>query len=365
MNCEEVQSQLFTYLDRTLDRRDIQRIQQHLAVCLGCRTESEEITECIRYVGSLPLIDPPMAFAQRVMARAREIETRPRLWERLFFHWRASIPLQAAAALVVSGLAVYLVQVQKEPIDQPQIATVSPIPHPQTNPSQLSTELLENRLPAKDSATPDTNQGRIASGAGVSRKTAERSAPARQVAQAPKPAETGEVALQTPENRFAIEPSTKITEIPVIRNTIGGGPTMSSTPVSATGRSGTRVWHLSEPESGVIEPFANYELIFKPRVRAREVGRNSIEGSTGANVGLVPGSDNLDALLESALDKSGSAVWLTVPKNEYEQLKRDLRARGAIEQETEFPLFRNDGSSEDSGRYQIKVTVVPPNANRQ
>jgi hypothetical protein len=135
---------------------------------------------------------------------------------------------------------------------------------------------------------------------------------------------------------------------------------MTTTPVSVTPRGPARVWHFTEPESGVIEPFANYELIFRPRPNAREFGSNAGDASSSQ----VAGFSNLDELLQSAVDKSGSALWLTVPKSEYEQFKQELRARGAIEQEMEFPLFRGDGSSDDNGRYQVKVTVVAPAGNR-
>jgi hypothetical protein len=147
----------------------------------------------------------------------------------------------------------------------------------------------------------------------------------------------------------------------VIETAAGSGPTMSPTPVVATGRPAGQTWHFAEPESGVIEPFADYELIFRPSVKARERGKKPGDGDAGSDGARLPTPGSLDALLQSAGDKSGPVIWLTVQKNEYEQLKRDLRTRGAIEQEREFPLFRNDGSSDDIGRYQIKVTVLPPN----
>src|SRR5690242_19554741 len=107
MNCEEVQSELPTYLDQPAQATNVEMIQNHLAVCSVCRNESEELVECSRLIATLPLIDPPIAFAQRVMARAREIELQPRFWERFFFRWRIGVPLQAAAALVVAVLAIY------------------------------------------------------------------------------------------------------------------------------------------------------------------------------------------------------------------------------------------------------------------
>src|SRR5262252_632202 len=107
MNCEEVQPQLSDYLEKTLPSADLKIIEAHLSTCTSCRIETDYLAECIHQVASLPIVEPPIGFTQRVMARVREINERPSFWDRWIYPLRIKIPLQAAA-VVVGIFAVYL-----------------------------------------------------------------------------------------------------------------------------------------------------------------------------------------------------------------------------------------------------------------
>ena len=113
MNCQEVQAQLSDYLEKALPIADLNIIDAHLSACAPCRMETDYLSECIRQVASLPIVDPPIGFTQRVMARVREINEKPGFWERWLFPLRIKIPLQATAVVLVGILAVYVLQ--KEP----------------------------------------------------------------------------------------------------------------------------------------------------------------------------------------------------------------------------------------------------------
>jgi len=109
MNCEEVSKHLTEYLDKTLDTAMTTRVATHVISCALCRAESRELADCIHQVANLPVLDPPLGFAQRVMAHVREMEPKPSLWQRLMLPLTSRVPAQATAlALVVIGaIAIY------------------------------------------------------------------------------------------------------------------------------------------------------------------------------------------------------------------------------------------------------------------
>src|SRR5215467_13435655 len=113
MNCEEVQAQLSDYLEKTLSAADLNIIEAHLSACAPCRMETDYLSECIHQVASLPMVDPPVGFTQRVMARVHEIDETPSFWQRWLLPLRIKIPVQATAVILVGILAVYLLE--KEP----------------------------------------------------------------------------------------------------------------------------------------------------------------------------------------------------------------------------------------------------------
>ena len=84
MNCEEVANHFSDYLDQSLDTATMTRVATHIIACPLCRAESNEIADCIDQVASLPVLDPPIGFAQRVMAHVREVEEKPTVWQWLF-----------------------------------------------------------------------------------------------------------------------------------------------------------------------------------------------------------------------------------------------------------------------------------------
>ena len=113
MNCEEVKSHLIEYLDKTLDTPTTTRVATHLISCAPCGAEASELADCVHQVAALPALDPPIGFAQRVMAHVREIEAQPTVWERLFLpwsNWTKNIPRQAAALIMIGIIGVVLYQ---------------------------------------------------------------------------------------------------------------------------------------------------------------------------------------------------------------------------------------------------------------
>ena len=109
MNCQEAQTQLSEYLESSLDALRMKSIETHLLSCPVCRAEADGLADCIQEIARLPIVDPPMGFAQRVMAHARAIEVKSSPWQRIFAPIRFAVPMQASAARPnrgVCGLAL-------------------------------------------------------------------------------------------------------------------------------------------------------------------------------------------------------------------------------------------------------------------
>ena len=124
MNCEEVQKQLSDLLDKSLDIKRAQEIQDHLAACSPCSAEMASLAEYQQLVSNLPAIEPPVGFTAGVMAKVREAVQPPTLWERLFLPLQIKIPLQATAVIVIAVLAAYIYQ--KGPLQRESVVSIQP-----------------------------------------------------------------------------------------------------------------------------------------------------------------------------------------------------------------------------------------------
>lgn len=117
MNCEEVSKHLTEYLDKTLDTATTTRVATHVISCALCRAESSELADCVHQVASLPTIDPPLGFAQRVMAHVRDVEPKPTLWQWLMLSLTSRVPVRATALAAVAIIAIVLYQ-NEQPLSQ-------------------------------------------------------------------------------------------------------------------------------------------------------------------------------------------------------------------------------------------------------
>src|SRR5215831_18242189 len=118
MNCAEVQKYLSDFLEKSLDDERVRAIEDHLATCSLCSEELAGMAECQKLVSGLPIVESPLGFTNRVMARVREAAHPPSLWERLFLPFRIKIPLHATAVVLIALLAGYIYQnepLQHEP----------------------------------------------------------------------------------------------------------------------------------------------------------------------------------------------------------------------------------------------------------
>ncbi|MGH7926318.1 MAG: zf-HC2 domain-containing protein, partial [Candidatus Binatia bacterium] len=113
MNCQEVQTQLSDYLDLSLGPTRLVLLKEHLEACSPCREEAELLSESIRRVAVLPLLETPLGFTQRVMSQVRETETQSSFWQRLLLPLSGKMPVPATALVIVGILGIYLLQKQE------------------------------------------------------------------------------------------------------------------------------------------------------------------------------------------------------------------------------------------------------------
>ncbi len=113
--CEEIQAWLSDYLEGTLESGRQRAVEDHLYLCPNCKAVADDLAESIKSVASLPSVDSPPGFTQKVMAQVREEAAGPSLWEGIFQPLSIKIPVHATAVVLVGVLAVYLYQKSEAP----------------------------------------------------------------------------------------------------------------------------------------------------------------------------------------------------------------------------------------------------------
>jgi hypothetical protein len=391
MNCDEFQEQLSDYLERALGGAQTAVVEEHLAGCPPCREEAELLVEIIAQVAALPPVDPPLGFAQRVMAQVRELETEPGYWQWFVSALRQNIPIQGAALVTVAVLGTYLL-VKEGPLDPstslpPHQITgdIKGDPKP-TGQAALVPPSERDQLAAlsKRTAGPSTNEGsssralepRATGGSGGARnsekvpaKSADRKppAPATTVPVAPSRASTPEKTSASAPRAGEGTPEPNERTAPMITGTtvashsssqLGGSPATLSFPFESDNPGALR--------SAPIEPFADFELIVRrhpPELGERRSDpagtlRRAEAGKTSAERPSAPRA--IDRLMAAIPDHSRpQTIWVTVPINQYEQFKDELHALGTIESEFRVPLLRDRTAAQGDGHIRVKLMALP------
>ena len=367
MNCDEIQAQLSEYLDRSLGAAPMALVEEHLAACPPCREETELLSEAIGQVAALPSVEPPLGFTQRVMAHVREIEPQPGLWHRLFLPLRQKLPVQATALVMLGILGAYLLQ--KEETHR-QLTAIQPAqvtdgikqdsaPAPQAFPVPPTTSTSKTNASAKRSTDESTEQP------ASSRAPQPDSVARRARAGSPAPKSTDSLRSATP--GAAPEPGDRAA--PMISGTAvanhvssqgGGGLGTLAFPFESDPATAFR----SAPSA--IVPFADYELVVRRHGRPPAESRGDVTGAVrktemsqaAERPSTTPRA--IDQLMAAIPDQARpQTIWVTVPKNLYEQFKKELHALGTIESETEVPLLRDQTAAQTDGQIRVKLTAMP------
>ncbi len=114
MRCRDCQRELSALLDGELPAARRAAVETHVAECAGCRQRLAELRQVAAGVAALPRLQPSPQFVAEVRCKLHGGE-RVTWVERLFQPVWWKVPLEAAAALVVLGLAAVWVNQSREP----------------------------------------------------------------------------------------------------------------------------------------------------------------------------------------------------------------------------------------------------------
>jgi putative zinc finger protein len=137
LSCRDVRDRFSARLDEALDDDERSGIDAHLATCGECTREWEGFARTVTLLRAVPAASAPAGFVDRVMA------ARPRPWYRrlargLFVPWPVKLPVEAAAIVLVAGLAVLVFQ--RSPDLQRAARPPAPPPAVETAPTPLTAE---------------------------------------------------------------------------------------------------------------------------------------------------------------------------------------------------------------------------------
>ena len=372
MNCDQAQAQLSDYLDHTLDSAIIKDLEEHLASCPRCGAEAEQLADCLRQVASLETVDPPLGFSERVMARVREIESKPSLWQRLLFPLSIKLPIHATAVVLIGIMALYLLK--RVPSGEEAEPTATP-----------AFSVVEKK---KEAGT--SYEGQNLDEAAQQNEADSKSASVNSQLAASKP--PPKAAAETEERRASKQGSTVLADrqgaekepkrvlpsiaAPEKSNLDAGEPASAGAkssvekplPSSPDAASGSRTASVP-PESAVRQFQGNpdVELVAR-RPRPSNAQRRDSLGALDKSVQResLPRKEAAEQsaplLPEIPPSDKPQEVWLTIARAQYDQLKRELLAVGSIESESWLSSREKEGAFRASDRLRIKVTVLPPPA---
>ena len=389
MNCDQVQTQLAEYLEHSLDPATAKDTERHLASCSQCRAEAESLADCIRQVASLPTVDPPLGFSQRVMDQVREIETEPSFWERLLFPLRIKIPIHAMAVVLISILAVYLLE-KDSPRKQPQPGAEPAFdmlekkeearatgPREEFDASaQKKEKARANEMPPRAIQAPGSEsqpkatdqiispQGRIEKSTAlrdrqeVGRKPATE-APSATAPTKPAPGadESAGAGTQSPARGLGRGASAEgVTSQEKKGST--AAERAASAPTFADSLSRAQPGPLSTSKLEQLQPAPDVDVIVRRAQRGDALGalRKSAEREAAPRQKEARFGPLLPAIPEST---EAQDVWLTLPRAQYDQLKKELLGLGSIESESWLSSDKKDPGFRADEQLRVKVTVLP------
>jgi len=141
VTCHEARELFSAFVDDEMDARARSALDAHLVGCVDCRRELDRFSRTVSLVQALPPERAPAGFVDRVVTRARPAPWPVRLVRGLFVPW-TKLPLEAAAILLVGGLAVWVYQQtpeQQQSVRLEQAPPSAEAPAPVEAPARVET----------------------------------------------------------------------------------------------------------------------------------------------------------------------------------------------------------------------------------
>jgi len=105
MNCQEIQECLTDYSAGVLSRREMQRIEEHLAHCSDCQREWDVLQRVIDLVEATPRLEATPGLWSRIESRLDTALELPRPWWQRIRDRYIQIPRAVRRSLVAGALA--------------------------------------------------------------------------------------------------------------------------------------------------------------------------------------------------------------------------------------------------------------------
>jgi len=154
MTCHEARELFSDRLDDQLSADAAARLDAHLAGCDDCRLEWARFERVVSLAQGMEPSRAPAGFVDRVLEAARPVPWPVRLVRQAFTPLRIKLPLEAAALLLVGGLAVMMFQRSPEMQRMARQETSEQLAAPRSEPAPVA--------PPAPTPEPSTPQSPIA-----------------------------------------------------------------------------------------------------------------------------------------------------------------------------------------------------------
>lgn len=138
MTCHEARELFSDRLDGQLSADAAARLDAHLAGCDDCRLEWARFERVVSLAQGMEPSHAPAGFVDHVLEAARPVPWPVRLVRQAFTPLRIKLPLEAAALLLVGGLAVMMVQRSPEMQRMARQETSEQLQAPRSEPAPVA-----------------------------------------------------------------------------------------------------------------------------------------------------------------------------------------------------------------------------------
>ncbi len=364
MTCHDARELFSALLDDALAADERTRLDAHLATCAECDRELARFRHTVALVQGLSPERAPAGFVERVTAAARPEPWPGQLARRLFVPWTMKLPLEAAALLLVGGLAVLVFRGSQEQqgaarLDDSRARLEQPAPAPEVArraPRSSAVPAYEEPSGQQDTPTrqPERTEEQAAPKAQVSPAVPEARAPltAPTPAQAPAPraqaspqsaAPSGDVAADV--GKRQPEPLAKRDAAPFAesdRREKAGPAEAPASKEAPAGKLADRAVRESRARENAARDSSQGRLEAMTRSAAVADVRGTLVVADAQAVaakidGIVGG---LGGAVAGRRDAGPSMlVELSVPRDRYPELIRELTRLGQWQPEAEPPAL--------------------------
>ena len=116
--CHEIRERLSEHMDGMLDPATAASVDHHLESCASCHSEFQSLKLLQKELESLPEVEPPPDFLDRLHERIGPRSLLSGIFRSLFTPIRIKLPLELAAAAVAGVMIFFLVDINKGMKDQ-------------------------------------------------------------------------------------------------------------------------------------------------------------------------------------------------------------------------------------------------------